>query len=195
MIAKKCAAGSSNGKMRPAKSCSNVASASRSNASRRLPLGRISTPYKISAIVIVVVKRLSGGCPDIQATTAAEGTGFVSSDTTLVSRTINIRYSIPGSRIGSRGNGSKSTPPSGANRRRIAWARFNRFSGAVFNALFRISRASCSMDRPCIAARILSFRLVASSSFRMIMLAMQSMIALQSMIAKSQEPWRFRKSP
>jgi hypothetical protein len=39
------------------------------------------------------------------------------------------------------------------------------------------------MERPCIAARILSFRLVASSRFRMVMLAMQSMIALRSLIA------------
>src|SRR5271165_2329093 len=39
------------------------------------------------------------------------------------------------------------------------------------------------MERPFMAARILSWRLVVSSKFRMVMLAMQSMIALQSMIA------------
>src|SRR5690349_21887691 len=51
-------------------------------------------------------------------------------------------------------------------------------------ALFRISRASCSIDRPFSAARIFSRCFNFSSSFRTVMLAMQSMIAMLAMIAQ-----------
>src|ERR1700683_3381986 len=92
-------------------------------------------------------------------------------------------FSQSGSHIGFRGYGSKSTPPHGAKRFRIASTRSAPVFGFCRRALLRISLASCSIERPFMAARTLSFRFVVSSRFRIVMLAMQSMIALQSLIA------------
>jgi len=100
-----------------------------------------------------------------------------------------MHHLMPGSRIGPRGGISRSTPPSGSKMSRIAFTSSAPVFGGLFSSVdlfssvFRISRASCSMDRPFCAARMRSLRFVISGSCRMVMLAMQSMISLQSMIA------------
>lgn len=91
-----------------------------------------------------------------------------------------------GSRIGCRGGSSNSTPPSGSQIDRMCFTRSAPVFGllGLSRALFRISRASCSIDRPFSAARIFSRCFNFSSSFRTVMLAMQSMIAMLAMIAQ-----------
>ena len=63
-------------------------------------------------------------------------------------------------------------PPTGSICRRIESAKFGLRAGAWLSALVRISRASSSIDRPCRAARRRSRAVVASSSLRIVMLAM-----------------------
>ena len=75
-----------------------------------------------------------------------------------------------GSRAGSRGGNSRSTPPSGAIRARIAAARL-RARGLCTTASRRISRASSSMDRPLPAARTRNRVFTSSSRLRIVMLA------------------------
>ena len=100
-----------------------------------------------------------------------------------MSKSVAESHRIPGSRIGERGGIFNSTPPKRANRRRIASPRSVGAGSRWLRALFKSSRASCSMDRPLRAARIRSLRLVISGNWRIVMLAMIAMIALQSMIA------------
>src|SRR5579864_124600 len=83
-----------------------------------------------------------------------------------------------GGRKGSRFGAFRSTPPQSANRRRMHSARFARLRGLPAKVERRISRASSSIDRPWWAARTLSRALVRSSSWRMVMVATLSMLAL-----------------
>src|SRR5215472_7482007 len=85
--------------------------------------------------------------------------------------------SLGGSRMGSRDGNSSSTPPSTANRWWILSARFPLGGGELCKADRKISLASCSMERPWRAARTLNRALVCSSSFRMVIVAMLSMLA------------------
>jgi hypothetical protein len=126
------------------------------------------------------------GVLDSQANTTEDGTGDMVSEMTLVSR-ITIAgdgdYRIPGSRIGPRGGILRTTPPSRANRRRMASPILAGSPSARANPASRSSLASCSMERPFRAARMRRRRLVFSGSLRMVILAMMAMITLQSLIA------------
>jgi len=156
-----------------------MASAASSTSSRRFPIGSSSTLYTISATLMAVSHTSSFfRCSVTQAWTRSEATGSMSSETTFVSAMITSCYRLLGSGVGSRGGISNSTPPNRANRWRIASARSLGCSllGRC-SAPFRKSRASCSIDLLCSAARILSLRLISSGNWRMVMLAMQSMIA------------------
>jgi hypothetical protein len=75
-----------------------------------------------------------------------------------------------GARMGSRAGRSRSTPPTGATRPRMAAARL-RGGGAALTTCRRISRASSSIERPCSAARTRRRRLRSSSRLRIVMLA------------------------
>src|SRR5947209_1213338 len=77
-----------------------------------------------------------------------------------------------------RGGNSRSTPPKGANLRRIISAKLPFGGGGALRAERKISRASCSIERPCWAARTLSRVLVLSSSCRIVNVAMLSILAL-----------------
>jgi len=81
----------SKGRIRSAKSSSNIASTADSSAVRRLPLGRSSIPYKISACVMVVVNSPDAGSLANHFSTRAGGAGFITSDKTFVSRMIICR--------------------------------------------------------------------------------------------------------
>src|SRR5579862_512805 len=85
--------------------------------------------------------------------------------------------------MGSRGRSGSSTPPTALNRRRMESVRLD---GPVFSAVsaaLSISRASCSIDRPRLAARMRKRVFVDASSRRMVMLAMPSMLSQIRMIA------------
>ena len=82
-----------------------------------------------------------------------------------------------------RGGIFKSTPPSGAKRRRMASPILTGSGSGWARQASSNSRTSCSMERPLRAARMRSRRLVFSGSFRTVMLAMQSMIAPMALIA------------
>src|SRR5579863_3501265 len=73
--------------------------------------------------------------------------------------------------MGSRGGISKSTPPNGSIRRRIASNRFAGLPAFCASALRKICRASSSIERPCRAARTRNLRLSVSSRLRIVMLA------------------------
>jgi len=80
--------------------------------------------------------------------------------------------------MGSRGISGRSTPPRGANICLIAVPSPTSFLGfGSLSAFFNISLASSSMERPCVAARKRNRLFVVSSTFRMRMLAMISMIS------------------
>src|SRR5262249_28060116 len=68
-----------------------------------------------------------------------------------------------GLRIGSRGISGSSTPPRGANLAWMADARFAGRAGSRLSALRRMSRASSSIERPCVAARMRKRALSGSS--------------------------------
>lgn len=89
-----------------------------------------------------------------------------------------------GSGTGSRGKRSSSTPPNGSQIARICLSNSAPLLAFWRVASLRISRTSSSIDRPFLAARIFSCRFVLSEMFRTSMLAMQSMIALLSLIAQ-----------
>ena len=72
------------------------------------------------------------------------------------------------------GSRSSSTPPSGLKIARTRSARLACFFEVWARVLFRISPASCSIERPFMAARTFGLRFVVSSRFRVIMVAMQS---------------------
>lgn len=80
--------------------------------------------------------------------------------------------------MGSRGISGRSTHPTGLRYRRIDSTRFGEAEGFVATADLRISRTSSSMDLPWSAARSLSFFFVVSSSWRIVIVAMQAMLAL-----------------
>ncbi len=86
--------------------------------------------------------------------------------------------------MASRFGKESSTPPNGANRRRIFSARFPLVRDEVVKAERKISRASSSIERPWCAARTLKRVLVFWSSCRMVSVAMPAMIALLASDAK-----------
>lgn len=94
------------------------------------------------------------------------------------------RRGFGGSRMGSRDGSSISTPPTRRNRARTASARFVGVDASASRAAFRILRASSSIERWCCAARTRNRALVSASRLRIVMLAMPSMIALQSLVGK-----------
>jgi hypothetical protein len=73
--------------------------------------------------------------------------------------------------MGSRGAISRSTPPKGSNRLRIASARFKGRFGSSARAEVRTRRASSSIDLPWRAARTRSRAFTTSSRRRIVMLA------------------------
>ena len=73
--------------------------------------------------------------------------------------------------MGSRGGIGRSTPPNGLKSSCIAVPRFRVGTSSSSRAARRMSRASCSMDRPCSAARIRNRRFRLSSRLRTVMLA------------------------
>src|SRR5579862_5575341 len=76
-------------------------------------------------------------------------------------------------------------PPNAAKRSRMAWVK-SLFAGRmVASAERKISRASCSIERPWWAARTRSRALVFSSSCRIVNVAMLSMLALLAWDAKT----------
>jgi hypothetical protein len=77
-----------------------------------------------------------------------------------------------GSRTGSRGRRGSSTPPTAARRRRIDSAKLRVGARRPLRAALKIARASSSMEQPWREARIRRRSLVASSSRRMVILAM-----------------------
>ena len=73
--------------------------------------------------------------------------------------------------MGSLGGVSNSTPPKGLNSSCIAVPRFLVGAASSSRAARRMSRASCSIERPFSAARIRSRRFRPSSRLRTVMLA------------------------
>lgn len=90
-----------------------------------------------------------------------------------ISGMLRMPLDMQGRRSGSRGTSGRSTPPNPANRARMDSARFPRPLPAVVSATFRISRASCSIERPWWAARIRSRAFVSVSKRRTVMLAIE----------------------
>ena len=93
ILANPRAASSSKGSIRPANSSSNIFSTADSNRRRRLPGGSVSTPYRTSASVIVVVNTDKGCWAASQPRTVWEGRGLRASESTFVSRSITWRAS------------------------------------------------------------------------------------------------------
>jgi hypothetical protein len=93
---KACAASTSKGRMRPAKSSLNTASTAVRSASRLFPLGRTATPYNTSACVIVVMNSLAAGCRPSHRITCGDGVAFITSEITFVSTIITCRIEESG---------------------------------------------------------------------------------------------------
>ena len=88
ILANARAASSSKGRIRPANSSANICSTAASNRKRRLPGGSVSTPYRTSASVTVVVNTDNGCWAASQPRTMWEGKGLSASESTFVSSTI-----------------------------------------------------------------------------------------------------------
>lgn len=109
-------------------------------------------PYRISATLMVVVNNCEVGWLESHRDTLVFGDDDIASEITFVSRMIirnghNDHLSF-GSGMGSRGGIFKSTPPKGANISLIAFPRSLAGSSDLLSSLLRISRASCSIERP-----------------------------------------------
>ncbi len=75
----------------PSRSMSKMLIAASHSPSRRFPLGKTRMPYRISALVMIVVNIEARGCSPSHSTTRGSGAARTSSDRTLVSRTITYR--------------------------------------------------------------------------------------------------------
>ena len=79
--------------------------------------------------------------------------------------------------MGSRGISGRVMPPKGSIRCRIASNKLrSSLCSVLLKAFFSITRASSSIERPCVAARMRRRFLVFSSTFRIRIVAMLSMI-------------------
>jgi hypothetical protein len=96
---KACAASTSKGRMRPAKSSVNTASTAARSASRRFPRGRTATPYRTSACVIVVMKSLDAGWRPSHRITWGDGAALIISEITFVSTIITCQIEEPGESV------------------------------------------------------------------------------------------------
>jgi hypothetical protein len=150
---------------------------------------------------MAVVKSWCFGVAATHANTCSAGRGATISEITFVSSThtgqrfprmrsvARWRRNVGGSRGGSRSGNSRSNPPKGSTSFRMCETHSAPVSAAAgASASRRISRASSSMDFPCSAARMRSFVFNASSSCRIVNVAMLAMIASPAMLARLESP-------